>query len=571
MAAQITIYNLITPAEVPVYSRVATTTNAFKAINHKELMREWTLDFFVTNLDSSRQYIAPSTQNILLANGRLWLVPQTQFQIANGQLFDITQFNQNSGADNTTEACGNHVSYRLNNYSLPAGYSFVGTVAALIQDMLIQSGANVAFTVGTCASVSGSFSPGNTQPLNLRAALFQLVALGVEIDFDNFQINAPVRIGSVTGKVFQFARDLISLKRQWNGTATPPTFTYDITAAVLMRLPGGSPSDNFIVGDTVGIADKVIGDQITGKRICTYDECLDNPTQDLVAIGQFLPDDASTVQAMQVDISTSVQQGDQYSNVSIDHTNGFMAINTARTLAVRMNATDCFSIYSGDGNNNWTLMSKLDVNGLQAGTLTMPGYPNFKVIVGKGPNPGDGLGLFIVDTNISATPFLKFWLDSGGNTIIQKTQGDLIFEDENGNGIGTNGTSSPLASFTVKEGLITGWSYPIPSGASGNLPFTKAGGDSSVSSSISDIAVSTNDTAQIQDIPSSEVSSEAPVASQAASSSSEASSSKPSINGTINSDGLIVQASTTAPNLLLPDPKYSSPNGNAYPDTKAGN
>jgi len=112
---------------------------------------------------------------------------------------------------------------------------------------------------------------------------------------------------------------------------------------------------------------------------------------------------------------------------------------------------------------------------------------------------------------------------------------------------------------------------------SGNLNIPKAGGDSTMSSSISNIAVSTNDTAQIQDISSSEVSNQAPVASQAtsssqvSSSSSEASSSKPSINGTINSDGLIVQAptTTTAPNLL-PDPNYSSPHGNAYPDAKAG-
>jgi hypothetical protein len=509
MAAQITIYNLITPVEIPVYSRVATTTKAFKAINHKELMREWTLDFFVTNLDSARQYIAPSTQNILLANGRLWLVPQTQFQIANGQLFDITQFNQNSGADNTTEACGNHVSYRLNNYSLPAGYSFVGTVAALIQDMLNQSGASVAFSVGTCASVSGSYSPGNTQPLNLRAALFQLVALGVEIDFNNFTINAPVRIGSVTGKVFQFARDLISLKRQWNGTATPPTFTYDITAAVLMRLPGGSPSDNFIVGDTVGIADKVIGDQITGKRICTYDECLDNPTQDMVAIGQFLPDDASTVMAMQVDISTSVQQGALYNNFGITHgtgavattsdglmrvehsgTSGFLiqqlysgnwvtvwqtdsttgktiAYNLAHSQKVEMGGTAGYTTWvSANSGATWTQTGGMDVAGVNnASALSMPGYPNFKVIVGKGPNSGDALGLFIIDTNISATPFLKFWYASDGSTCIQKTQaGDLCFLDKDGYEIGGSvdlhlGGAAGYADITVHvtEGIITGW------------------------------------------------------------------------------------------------------------------
>jgi len=438
--------------------RMATTDRAFAAVVTKELMRDWALSFNVTNRDNARQYA---------------IDPNAQF-IVEGQIYDTEKYKQSSGTDNATEVSASHVLARMNNYMIPAGYAFVGTIAALIQDILTQSGASAEFTVGTCASVSGSYSPGNTQPINAYSAIMGLTALGVEPDYDNFTINAPVRWGADTGKVFKFGRDLCSLERTFDKTTTPTTQSYGIDIANLQRLPGGS-ADAFVTGDTVGIQDALIGDSIIGQRIISYEKCLDDPTQDKVTIGMFISDMADTTIAMQVDISAttavsgnSVQQGAQYSNVSIDHQNGFMAINTARTLAVRMNATDCFSIYSGDGNNNWTLMGELDANGLQAGTLTMPGYPNFKVIVGKGPNSGDGLGLFIIDTNISAVPFLKFWLDSGGNVVIQKTRGNLKFVDENGNEIGTTATLSVSAAFTVKDGLVTGWSYPIAA-ASGTI------------------------------------------------------------------------------------------------------
>ena len=137
-----------------------------------------------------------------------------------------------------------------------------------------------------------------------------------------------------------------------------------------------------------------------------------------------------------------------YKGSYIDYENGFMAINSEGTLGVKMNSENCFGVYSiNDG--VWTLMSSLDINGVQAGTLTMPGFPNFKVIIGKGPNLGDALGLFVIDTNISETPFFKIWYSAEGHTVLQKTQvGDMILTDENGNSIGVSGTVGLNATFT---------------------------------------------------------------------------------------------------------------------------
>jgi hypothetical protein len=436
--------------------RVATTDRAFDTVVTKELMRDWALSFNVTNRDNARQYA---------------IDPNAQF-IVEGQIYDTEKYKQSSGTDNATEVSASHVLARMNKYMIPAGYAFVGTIAALIQDILTQSGASAEFTVGTCADLgTQSYSLGNTQPTDAFSAIAFLTRLGVEPSYDNFTINAPVRWGADTGKVFKFGRDLCLLERTFDKTTTPWTYSYAIDVANLQRLPGGSPSDTFVTGDTVGIQDALIGDSIIGQRIISYEKCLDDPTQDKVTIGNFISDLSDSLTTMQVDISTSVQQGATYDNVGFTHQHGMRIVSGDNTIMVQGNSANCFAVYKGDGSgneNSWILMSELDLNGVQAGTLTMPGYPNFKVIVGKGPNSGDGLGLFIIDTNISEIPFLKFWLDSGGNTVIQKTRGDLIFEDENGVGIGTNGTSNPTAAFTVKEGLVTGWSYPIAA-ASGTI------------------------------------------------------------------------------------------------------
>jgi len=370
--------------------RMATTDRAFDDIETKELMREWTLEFSVTNRDNARQYV---------------IDPDAQFEI-DGQIFDTKSYKQSSGTDNTTSVTAWHVLTRMNNYMIPAGYAFVGTIAALIQDILTQSGASAEFTVGTCAAVSGSYSPGNTQPINAYSAIMGLTALGVEPSYDNFTINAPVRWGADTGKVFKFGRDLCSLERTYDKTTTPAAYSYGIDIADLQRISGASVE--FVEGDTVEIQDSLIGDAIIGQRIISYKKSRSDPTQDKVTIGNFISDLSDSLTTMQVDISAttavssnSVQQGDKYSNVSIDHTNGFMAVNAAGTVGVKMNADNCFAVYSISG-GVWTLMSELDINGLQAGTIRAPGSSVYGVI-GHDATYGDGLILHDPDKGLVST------------------------------------------------------------------------------------------------------------------------------------------------------------------------
>ena len=55
-----------------------------------------------------------------------------------------------------------------------------------------------------------------------------------------------------------------------------------------------------------------------------------------------------------------------------------------------------------------------------------------------------GVGIF------DGTETVEIQIDSNG-----------VYFYKNGAEIGASGTPSPSASFTVKDGLVTGWSYPI--------------------------------------------------------------------------------------------------------------
>ena len=192
--------------------------------------------------------------------------------------------------------------------------------------------------------------------------------LGVEISFNNFQIDFPLSVGTVTGKTFDFSKDLLDIKRSWsksNGT------TYSITIANLFRT-GNYPSEEFSIGDTVIINDELIGDSFE-KRIIQYQKCHDNPTKDAVTLGVYVRDSSTNAVANSVTLNNTVQQDEQYSNVSIGHANGFMAINSAGDLRVIENAIDCFACQVLVG-GEWKTLTELTYQGVGASKLYNPLY-----------------------------------------------------------------------------------------------------------------------------------------------------------------------------------------------------
>ena len=418
------------------YEETAKTSKAFSAKIVKELMRAYSLDFSVVNCNSIRQYLVPGC-----------------VVEAKGQKFDMSSFKQSSGATNKTDVSGRHISCRLTNYLIPIGYAFIGTSAQIAADILNvatdKNGnkANTEFSVGTCANISGSFSLGNTQISTARAALFAMKSFGVEVDFDNFIVNLPVKCGTGKTKTFEFGKDLVSLERTWddsNGTS------YTAKIADLQRIPGHE-ADAFDVGDDCAIKDKFIGDTIE-KRIISYTQCLDDPTQDEITIGVFVRDASDNGVAMQVDISAaqgtadgaktaaenSLQPGTSYNGVDITHEYGFRSTSADGLMRTFQNGTDGYLIqhnvngnwvtvwqvtsadgtttaYSADGNQavmlggtagmrmfkkdsneNWQLVGGMDADGnSMASKMYSPNYPDTYGVIGTDSHTGSkGLTLF---------------------------------------------------------------------------------------------------------------------------------------------------------------------------------
>lgn len=414
------------------------TTQYTECVEIKELLRQWSLAFTVPNTNPLRPYIQRNAQYMI-----------------HGQRFDHKRMSRNVGSKNTTSmSMAYHVSRRLDSYSIPAGYSYVGSAQAIIADILSQAvdsngqKASAQFSVGTCANVSGSYSPGNTQPISAYTAIQGLVALGVEPQFDNFTVNAPVRWGADRGMTFKFGRNLADL--DFEDDADQNTTTYSPDAANRQYSTDATPRDYAECGDTVRIKNDLLSEDIRTQRIVTLETHWDDHTGDKFTVGQFVSDLADSVTSMQIGIANSVQQAAQYSNVSIDHQNGFMAISQNGLIKVTMNATNCFSVYSrASTSDDWALVQELDSNGLYSSILTGLNS-NMYAEVGTGSN---GFALYY-KSDTTKTPFLKIWQDTNGYTHITTPGGKLDFSTDD------EGNSSAIPNFPGYTGQVV-----IPSGA----------------------------------------------------------------------------------------------------------
>ena len=250
----------------------------------------------------------------------------------------------------------------MNNYTIPAGYAYIGTVAEIAQDILNLSvdtnevAASTEFVVGTCANLGTvSFQLGNKEPVTARFAILAMKAIGVEVDWDNFTINLPVTVGSGNSPVFQFGINLANVRTHWQ-KGNGATRTFDI--ANLQRIPGHE-DDVFDVGDSGTVIDSFADETFT-DRIITYTKCLDDPTKDSITMGVFIQDASTDSVTMQINIDTRIQQGKAYNNCSISHEEGFKTSTSDGSIQVIQNATNGFLVQhliNGSWVTVWTVES----------------------------------------------------------------------------------------------------------------------------------------------------------------------------------------------------------------------
>lgn len=383
-------------AQIKVYSdnmrALGSTSKAFDVTKTEELMREYTLDFSVTNNDSIFEHI---TENSVF-----------EFR---GQKFDISGIDGNSGTTNITQITAEHISYRLADYTLPNGYSFVGTVRQIAEDILREAKtvdeipASSAFSIGSTADLGTlNFSMSGATNVTARQALIAMSDLGVEIEFDNFTVNLPQSRGADKGAVFKYSHNLNGVHRTWqrgNG------WSYEISIVDLQKTPGYE-GETYGIGDYITVEDTLMNLTLK-KRIISYKEC-DDPTKNSVTVGVFVRDNASlsietdriantanaTANAANATANNSVQQGERYSNVSITHTDGFKAVSKDGTLRVMMNGDDCF-IVQGLQNGKWVTLNQLEAFGLLVDRLTsIAAKDKFYVQVGQVDGGNYGLKFY---------------------------------------------------------------------------------------------------------------------------------------------------------------------------------
>jgi len=272
--------------------RVAATRQCIDANIEKELMRGFLLNVTVENSNSIRPYIAPG--NVIGVIGSNF----DHIMLSKEILFDISGFTNAAGMNNVTDVQGKHVSYRLNNYILPPMYSLTHTKSTILRHILQsakdvnEKAANEEFFIGEVYDDKiVTFDLKNEEEVSARSAIFSMKELGNEVEYDNFNIHLPERVGLDVGRTFKIGKDVVNLRRTWqedNGT------TYEMDIAALMRLPGapGSLDELFDVGDNIIIDDEIIGGK-ANRRIISYNRNLIDPTQDKITLGVFVRDSST--------------------------------------------------------------------------------------------------------------------------------------------------------------------------------------------------------------------------------------------------------------------------------------
>ncbi len=372
-------------SQIKVFSkagiRLGSTSKAFDTVVSEELMREFTLKFSVANTDSIFRYITPDT-----------------VYECEGERFDITNIDINEDF-NITSVDAEHISYRLNDYKVPANYAFVGTAKEIGTDILMVSGADAEFIMGECSDVGiQSFTLNNDKEVTARAAIIALKGIGVEIQFSNFIINLPERVGIVKDTPLTLSR------RSWqknNG------WTYGVDIA---------DTGNVSVGDTFPILSDGLAPGTT-KRIITHERHLEDPTQNSVTLGVFVRDEASASVEVDAKLNNSLQQGEQYNNVSINHSEGFKAETVDGLQRVIMNALDGFAIQIKE-NGVWKTVNSLELFGILIDRLTSLNAKNsFYIRVGKLSTDEYGLQFVKMENGVEKTILEIGQLDGAGNPV----------------------------------------------------------------------------------------------------------------------------------------------------------
>lgn len=258
-----------------------------------------------------------------------------------GDYFDLVYYSKNQNEDGTLtiDVEAEHVSYRLNNYSLEY-YTKIGTPTEILAELLTDTD----FTVGTVEYSTG-MTYSAQEAKSKRQMVMELVALlGGEIDFEKFEINILAHRGSETPRILTTGKNIKIISKVYNKRETDESGNPLVAYTCEPIQPTGYP---FMLGDEVLLIQKDLDIQETLRIVrLGYDPY--NPMTAEIELANFI---SGVEDQMYRIATTSVAKEKIYNGCKIGPEDGFMAARSDNKAKAIMNATEGISIYTdtGDG------------------------------------------------------------------------------------------------------------------------------------------------------------------------------------------------------------------------------
>jgi len=264
---------------------IALTNKAFDIVVKRELMREWSLVFTVLNSDGISNSLG---MGIFLFEN---------------EIYNMVLENVNIGTENTTTVKCEHMSYSLNKWSVQSNFTATGTITQIFNAAFSASGIPFSWQYyfdNYANELNFTFTYTGSQPISLRALLYKIAAQRYfEINFSytttartiicKEQIGNKTNSGDkLTPALFTLGRNLLSANLQSDYSQNPIAESYNFDIVNLQRTDSYISTDVFDLGLEVDYHSNGI-DQ-SGLRITTYEYHYDDPLQDKIGIGSFIPD-----------------------------------------------------------------------------------------------------------------------------------------------------------------------------------------------------------------------------------------------------------------------------------------
>jgi|LSQX01.3.fsa_nt_gb hypothetical protein len=268
--------------------------------------------------------------------------------------FDLVYYSKNQNEDGTLtiDVEAEHVSYRLNNYSLEY-YTKTGTPTEILTELLTGTG----FTVGT-VEYSAEMTYSAQEAKSKRQMIMELVALlGGEIDFEKFEVSILTHRGSTAPRILTTGKNIRIISKVYNKRETDESGNPLVAYTCEPIQPTGY---SFMLGDEVLLIQKDLDIQET-LRIVRLGYNPYNPMTAEIELANFI---SGVEDQMYRIATTTVAKEKVYNGCRIGPEHGFEAVRSDNLVRTILNATKGIAVQKGDGEGvSWADIFYVDTEG----------------------------------------------------------------------------------------------------------------------------------------------------------------------------------------------------------------